>query len=179
MANKKVLVCIDIQNDFISGSLRNDEAFKRIPNIVYKIKEFKGDYIFVTRDTHQKNYLKTNEGKYLPVEHCIEGTPGWELDWQVKEALEKKTCPVKYINKPTFGSFELVDEISKIEGELDIEIIGFVSSICVVSNALLLKAKLYDRANISVISSCTAGLNDKNNEAAFETMRSCQINIIG
>ena len=88
--SKKILVVVDVQNDFIDGSLRNDEAINKIPNIVKKINEFNGDYIFVTRDTHDYDYMTTNEGKYLPVAHCIKNTDGWYINSDVLAALHKK-----------------------------------------------------------------------------------------
>ena len=149
MSKKKILVIIDFQNDFIDGSLKNEEAIKAVPNIVKKINDFDGDYIFVTMDTHDENYLNTNEGKMLPVKHCIKDTHGWQLNPDIKDALiyadVYKNQNVMYFNKPTFGSqrmAEFLEMDEEFEGNLDIEIIGFVSSICVISNALLLKTFL-------------------------------------
>lgn len=179
----KVLVIVDPQVDFITGSLANEAAEKKVPNIVNKIKSFDGEYIFVTRDTHDEEYLKSKEGKELPIEHCIFKTDGWFIDKRIAEALQSHELletgiMVHYVNKPTFGSTELMEKLRNISGEIDIEIVGFVSSICVITNALLLKTALYDRANISVDANCIAGLNDSNNEAAIEVMKSCQINVI-
>ena len=184
---KKILIVVDCQNDFITGSLRNEEAIKAIPNIVNKINEFNGDLILVTMDTHGENYLKTNEGIKLPVEHCIKGTNGWELNEDVKKAINRaegrnKGNRVVYFEKPTFGSNALAEFLNTAEicknGELDIEIIGFCTDICVVSNALLIKAATYNRANITVDSSCCAGVTPETHNAAISTMTMCQINII-
>lgn len=181
--NKKILVVVDVQNDFIDGSLHNDEAINKIPNIVKKINEFNGDYIFVTRDTHDYDYMTTNEGKYLPVAHCIKNTDGWYINPEVLAALHKKelqddACIIQYIDKPTFGSYDLVTCIKNIDGDLDIEFVGFCTDICVVSNVLLVKAAVYDRATIVVDSDCCAGVTVESHEAALTTMRMCQVNII-
>lgn len=179
----KVLVIVDPQVDFITGSLANEAADKKVPNIVNKIKSFDGEYIFATRDTHDEDYLKSKEGKELPIEHCIFKTDGWFIDSRIAEALQSHELHetgimVHYINKPTFGSTELMEKLRNISGKIDVEIVGFVSSICVITNALLLKTALYDRANIIVDANCIAGLNDFNNQAAIEVMKSCQINVI-
>jgi nicotinamidase-related amidase len=184
----KILVVVDVQNDFVDGSLRNEEAIKKIPNIVKKIEEFNGNYIFVTRDTHFPNYLESNEGKHLPVVHCVNGTDGWFINADVAKALHAKelsedTCIISYINKPTFGSTDLVEKIKSIminlkENEIELEFIGFCTDICVVSNVLLCKANFYETANIIVDSSCCAGVTPESHEAALTTMRMCQIDII-
>lgn len=187
MEKKKILVVVDVQNDFIDGSLRNEDAIKTVPNIVKKINEFNGDLILVTMDTHGEDYLKTNEGIKLPVEHCIKGTKGWELNEDVKKAINlaegrNKGNRVVYFEKPTFGSETLSEFLNTAEicknGELDIEIIGFCTDICVVSNALLIKAAVYDRATITVDSSCCAGVTPETHNAAISTMKMCQINVI-
>lgn len=181
----KILVVIDAQVDFITGALRNEEAIKAVPNIVNKINNFDGDYIFVTMDTHNEDYLNSKEGKKLPVKHCVKGTDGWKLQEDIKKALldfdakEKKN--VMYFYKPTFGSIDLqnfVEMDEEFEGELEIEYVGFCTDICVVSNVLMEKALLYDRANITVDASCCAGVTPEKHKAALETMKSCQINVI-
>ena len=156
---KKILVVVDAQNDFIDGSLRNEEAIKAIPALVEKIRSFDGDVIFVTKDTHGEDYMDTPEGKKLPVVHCVKGTPGWEINKEVSAALSDSKADVRFIEKPTFGSYELVNDLRELCSEgADIEFIGFCTDICVVSNALLVKAALYDKAKISVDSSCCAGV---------------------
>ena len=178
----KILIVVDAQNDFIDGSLANPVAQKRVGNIAKKISEFKGDFIYVTRDTHEENYLKTKEGEKLPVVHCVKGTEGWLLNKEVSEALIHhdvgETQTVMYLNKPTFGSTELAKSIKKLDGELDIEIVGFCTDICVVSNALLIKAAVYDRATITVDASCCAGVTPESHNAALLTMKMCQINVV-
>lgn len=188
MEKNKILCVIDTQNDFIYGSLRNEEAINAVPNIIEKINNFDGSQIYVTMDTHKHDYLTTQEGFYLPVEHCIKATPGWCIENGIKQALdaaEERNITVTYIEKPTFGSFDLIEEISNNNpGErgkkfhLNIELIGFCTDICVISNALLLKAKFYNVADITVDASCCAGVTPESHKAALTTMKSCQINVI-
>ena len=171
---RKILIVVDMQKDFVDGALGTAEAVAIVPAVVEKIKEYKKEDIFVTRDTHQKDYLSTQEGCNLPVEHCIEGTPGWELDSKVAEAVSGAAV----VNKPTFGSTALVDMVKKIaeKEDISIELIGLCTDICVVSNALLLKAAMPE-VEISVDASCCAGVTPEKHEAALETMRSCQIQV--
>ena len=180
---KKVLLVIDAQVDFITGSLRNEEAIKTIPNLVKKIRNFDGDFIFATKDTHGEDYLETKEGQKLPVVHCVLGTPGWELEPNVQSALNDarlKNTYVEYIEKPTFGSFDLIETMKRliIDDEIEVEIVGYCTDICVVSNALMVKAAFYDRADITVDASCCAGVTIESNKAALETMKMCQIDVI-
>ena len=176
---KKILVVVDAQNDFIDGSLRNEEAIKAIPALVEKIRSFDGDVIFVTKDTHGEDYMDTPEGKKLPVVHCVKGTPGWEINKEVSAALSDSKADVRFIEKPTFGSYELVNDLRELCSEgADIEFIGFCTDICVVSNALLVKAALYDKAKISVDSSCCAGVTPQSHQAALTTMQMCQIDVL-
>lgn len=173
---KKILVVVDMQKDFVDGALGTEEAKKIVPAVVGKINSFDGE-IIVTYDTHSENYLNTSEGEKLPVEHCIKGTAGWSIDSEVQSALEnKKYCTVE---KLTFGSVELpavVGEITKGE-EFSIELVGLCTDICVVSNALILKAS-YPEVPITVDSSRCAGVTPETHEAALTTMKMCQINVI-
>ena len=181
MKKTKILVVVDCQNDFITGSLGNKDAVDVVPNIANRIDEFDGDYIFATMDTHDDDYLETKEGKSLPVAHCIDGTDGFEIESSVSDALtraSKKGIHVEVVWKPTFGSVVLVERIENIDGEFDIEICGFCTDICVVSNALMLKAALFDRADISVNPALCAGTTPENHKAALKVMKSCQISII-
>lgn len=184
METRKVLVVIDVQNDFITGSLRNEEAIKKVPNIVKKINEFDGDAIFYTMDTHHEGYLDTNEGKKLPVIHCVEGTEGWEIEPTVFEAIDnafKRGIQTIPISKPTFGSVELpltMHHLFPTVEKFDIEFVGFCTDICVVSNALMVKAAFYDWADIKVIEDCCAGVTPETHEAALTTMKMCQIDVI-
>ena len=181
---KRILVVIDAQNDFIDGSLRNEEAIKAIPALVKKIRSFDGDAIYVTQDTHEENYLDTPEGKKLPVVHCVKGTDGWKINPNVQAALTDaslRNIDVTYVEKPTFGSYDLVsmleEDIEYFDDELDIEFVGFCTDICVVSNVLLAKAAFYDVAKISVDSACCAGVTPESHEAALTTMRMCQVDV--
>ena len=170
----KVLVVVDMQRDFITGALGSKEAQTIVPNVVKKIKEWNGP-IVVTKDTHSNNYLETREGKYLPVAHCIKDTDGWELHEDIVEALDGKD--VIYINKPTFGSTYLPIVLEElIDKDTTIEIVGLCTDICVVSNALLLKANFIE-TDISVIENCCAGVTPESHQAALTTMKMCQINV--
>ena len=173
---KHFLVVVDMQKDFVDGSLGTKEAQAIIPAVVEKIRSFDGE-LFVTYDTHFEDYLETAEGRKLPVPHCIYGSPGWELNESVAEAVE--ALPHVKIQKYTFGSTTLPHLMQEFaDGEdFSIELIGLCTDICVVSNALLLKAH-FPEAPISVDSSCCAGVTPALHEAALQTMRSCQIDII-
>ena len=171
----KILIVVDMQNDFIDGSLGTAEALSIVDNVVSKIKNFNGD-IIVTYDTHQNNYLETQEGKNLPVPHCIKGTEGWELNAKVLKALEGK----KYhaVEKPTFGSVDLIEYLKANYdcNNIEIELVGLCTDICVISNALLLKAN-FTETKISVDSSCCAGVTVDSHNAALTSMKMCQINV--
>ncbi len=172
---KKLLIVVDMQNDFVDGALGSAEAVAIVLNVVDKILSHDGDVI-VTYDTHAENYSDTQEGKKLPVSHCIKGTYGWELNAKVAEALTGKN--VKVIEKPTFGSTELPEYIRANYREIpDMELVGLCTDICVVSNALLLKANFLD-AEVSVDSSCCAGVTRDSHDAALLTMKMCQINVV-
>ena len=166
----KTLIVIDMQNDFIDGSLGTKEAQAIVLNVAKKIKEYKdrGDKIIFTRDTHDTNYLNTPEGKKLPVEHCIYGTHGWKI----ADGLEVENC--YYVDKPTFEWTHWNDLIF----EDDIELVGLCTDICVVSNALILKA-MFPNADITVDASCCAGVTPDTHNAALATMKMCQIEVIG
>ncbi len=172
---KHFLVVVDMQKDFVDGALGTKEAEAIVPNVVKKIESFDGE-IFATMDTHYENYLNTAEGRHLPVPHCIKGTDGWQLDKAVAAALEKKGYTA--VEKTTFGSTMLPNNLMKSAGGFDftVELIGLCTDICVVSNALLLKA-IFQEIDISVDSACCAGVTPEKHEAALETMRSCQIDV--
>ena len=174
---KQFLVVVDMQKDFVNGSLGTKEAEAIVPAVIEKIRSFEGD-IFVTYDTHFEDYLSTAEGKKLPVEHCIYGTPGWELEEQVGEVIEE--LPHFKVQKYTFGSETLPHLMTEVaDGEdFSIELIGLCTDICVVSNALILKAH-FPEAPISVDASCCAGVTPELHEAALRTMQSCQIDVNG
>lgn len=164
---KKTLIVVDMQKDFIDGALGTKEAVAIVENVKKKIAEYQanGDEIIFTRDTHQRDYLDTNEGKYLPVEHCIEGTEGWQI-W---EGLEVPGAI--YVDKPTFGYLNWVDY--KLES---VELVGLCTDICVVSNALIIKAQ-YPEIRVSVDASCCAGVTPESHEAALVTMKMCQVEV--
>ena len=171
---KKILIVVDMQNDFVDGALGSKEAQAIVDNVVKKIENFDGE-IYVTYDTHFEGYMETNEGKNLPVVHCVRDTDGWKLNKKVYEALSKKESYTE-IEKITFGSIDLPFVLAE-ENEMDdaqIELIGLCTDICVVSNALILKANFPD-IDIFVDSSCCAGVTPEKHQAALETMRSCQI----
>lgn len=172
---KKVLIVVDMQKDFVDGALGTKEAVDIVDKVVAKIKGFDGD-IIATYDTHGENYMDTQEGKKLPVPHCIKGAEGWKLDKKVQAALDEKGFAEVY--KPTFGSVELVEMIRKYDIEsTQIQLIGLCTDICVVSNALLLKAN-FPEMNISVDAACCAGVTPEKHLAALETMSSCQIEVL-
>lgn len=165
---KKTLIVVDMQNDFIDMALGTKEAVAIVPNVINKIKSYidNGDEVIFTRDTHQTDYLSTPEGIKLPVEHCIEGTKGWEI----YDGVYADGC--KVINKPNFGwpnwSSETLEEV---------ELVGLCTDICVVSNALIIKATFPD-IKVSVDSTCCAGVTPETHEAALTTMKMCQIDVI-
>lgn len=167
---KKVLVVIDMQNDFITGSLANPEAEKIVSPIAQYIKNFDGD-VYVTKDTHDSNYLSTAEGKALPIVHCIEGSKGWELAKDIYLAIKGRENR-RFLNKKTFGL------VNFGWGEYDeYELVGTCTDICVVSNALIIKAK-HPEATVKVISSMCAGTTVEKHNEALDVMRSCQIEVI-
>lgn len=172
----KLLVVVDMQNDFIDGALGSDEAVKIVDNVCEKINNFDGDIVY-TMDTHSKDYLSTSEGKKLPVEHCITGTDGWQLNCSVENALKKKGAYDKRYMKNTFGSILLAEDLSKAYALKEITIIGLCTDICVISNALLLKAYMPE-VKISVDGSCCAGVTPESHENALSAMKMCQIDII-
>lgn len=172
---KHFLVIVDIQKDFVDGALGTKEAQAMVPLAAETIAAFDGE-IFVTYDTHFENYLDTAEGKKLPVKHCVKGTPGWELDAAIAKALEGKGyTPVE---KLTFGSVKLPELIRAAAGEADFDItlLGLCTDICVVSNALILKANFPEK-EIAVLSSCCAGVTPESHAAALTTMAMCQIHV--
>ena len=179
---KKYLIVVDMQKDFVNKALGTKEAEAILPAVVKKVQNFDGEIIF-TRDTHFEDYLNTSEGKLLPVEHCIKGTDGWEIVDELEEIRVSKAC-VTY-DKITFGCRELAQDMLRIQEEgvasnqfdqsiQSIELIGLCTDICVVSNALLLKAFLPE-VEIKVDAACCAGVTPEKHKAALETMSSCQI----
>lgn len=173
---KKFLIVVDMQKDFVDGALGTPEAVAIVDNVVNKINSFDGN-IIVTYDTHLEDYMDTREGKNLPVPHCIKETDGWKLDAKVQDALLGK----EYIEleKPTFGSILLPEIIEDLAGEeeFEVELIGLCTDICVVSNAMVLKAH-YPEVDIKVDASCCAGVTPATHDAALLTMKMCQIEVV-
>ncbi|MBQ9990659.1 MAG: cysteine hydrolase [Lachnospiraceae bacterium] len=166
---KKTLIVVDMQKDFIDGALGTKEAVAIVPRVKEKIKEYQetGGEIIFTRDTHHEDYLNSNEGKYLPVEHCVEGTAGW----MVWEGLEVPGAI--YVDKPNFG----YPDWKNYDLE-EVELIGLCTDICVVSNALIIKA-LYPEIRVAVDAACCAGVTPESHRAALLTMKMCQVEILG
>lgn len=171
---KKILVVVDMQNDFIDGALGTREAEAILENVAAKIKEYPQDCIYATRDTHDSDYLKTSEGKYLPVEHCIKGTYGWEIRREIAEAMPEAVI----IDKPAFGSEELTARLreERKQQEIEVELIGLCTDICVVTNALLIKTALPETV-VKVDASCCAGVTPESHNAALLTMKMCQVEV--
>ena len=171
-----ILVAVDIQKDFVDGALGTAEAVAMVEKAAKKIREFEGK-IFVTYDTHFENYMQTAEGKKLPVIHCVKGTAGWALDKNIANALKDKEFTA--VEKLTFGSTNLPLLIKEAVGDedFDITLIGLCTDICVVSNALILKANFPEK-EIYVDAACCAGVTVDTHNAALNTMKMCQINII-
>lgn len=168
-----ILIVVDMQNDFIDGALGTKEAVEIVPNVKKKIAEFNGK-VFFTRDTHFENYLQTQEGKNLPVPHCIKGTPGWEIRPEL-DAL-RRTEP---IDKLTFGSSELGSILVKENRDNPINsitLIGLCTDICVISNAMIAKAFLPE-VPIVVDAKCCAGVTPESHQNALSAMKMCQIRI--
>ena len=165
----KTLIVVDMQNDFIDGSLGTKEAQAIVPRVKAKIEEYmaRGDRVIFTQDTHETNYLQTNEGRNLPVEHCISGTHGW----MIRPELDRPDCD--HIRKPTFG---FLDWNKMYSFDDDIEIVGLCTGICVISNALILKA-MFPEIKISVLADCCACVTPQSHDAALQTMKMCQIDI--
>ena len=168
---EKILIVVDMQKDFVDGSLGTKEAQAIVPAVAEKARGFDGRVIF-TRDTHQPDYLNTQEGRNLPVVHCVEGTEGWQI------VPELRDCAADVVDKPTFGSTALAGRLKAMEDDIEsIELVGLCTDICVVSNALLLKAAMPE-VPIRVDSRCCAGVTPEKHAAALETMRSCQIEVL-
>ena len=169
----KLLAVIDMQNDFIDGALGTKEAEAIVQNVAAKIEAYRaeGQTVVFTRDTHGADYLETQEGRHLPVVHCVEGTRGW----RISDRLNTDGAPI--FNKSAFGSAALADYAASLTGLEEIEVIGLCTDICVISNVILLKAALPE-TKITVDSSCCAGVTPESHENALNAMRMCQVCII-
>lgn len=177
---KKLLIVVDMQNDFISGALGSAQAQAIVPKVLAKVESYvnAGDIICFTRDTHRPDYLQTQEGKNLPVEHCIVGTQGYEIVDCLKSYI---TEFVDVIDKPAFGSFKLTDVVAEhvtTNNVTEIELVGLCTDICVVSNALLVKARLPE-IPVVVDAACCAGVTEESHKAALLVMKMCQVKVVG
>lgn len=166
----KLLIVVDMQKDFIDGALGTSQAVAIVPKVREKIEAYRaaGDMVIFTRDTHGENYLTTQEGRNLPVVHCVKGTPGWGI------AAELPVGDSAVVDKPTFGSVSLAHRVARLEGLEAIELVGLCTDICVISNALLLKATLPELP-ISVDAACCAGVTPESHQNALAAMKMCQI----
>lgn len=166
----KLLIVVDMQKDFIDGALGTSQAVAIVPKVREKIEAYRaaGDMVIFTRDTHGENYLTTQEGRNLPVVHCVKGTPGWGI------AAELPVGDSAVVDKPTFGSVSLAHRVARLEGLEAIELVGLCTDICVISNALLLKVTLPELP-ISVDAACCAGVTPESHKNALAAMKMCQI----
>lgn len=170
-----ILIVVDMQNDFVDGVLGSPEAIGILPAVADKIKKHEGKIIY-TRDTHTEDYMNTREGKYLPVPHCIKGTHGWEIKDEAWTAAEGKAA-VSVIDKPTFGSIELAERMVRLHADHPVDrvtLIGVCTDICVISNAMLIKASLPE-IDVAVDAACCAGVTPASHENALAAMKACQI----
>ena len=184
---KKILFVIDMQKDFIDGTLGSEDARLIVPNVVKLINDFRKDnpngMIFSTIDTHDENYLKTLEGKKLPISHCIRNTEGWKLNKDVKEEIEKHPNHlIKYFYKNSFGSIDMVKEASlylwnNIDSDDECIVVGLCTDICVISNVLLLRAK-FPYLKITCYEKCCAGTSKEAHNAAKLIMKVNQIDVV-
>lgn len=179
----RALIVVDFQNDFITGSLGTPEATSIVEGVKALVLEGEYDVVVFTKDTHHEGYLETMEGKLLPVEHCIAGTRGHDI----YEDLDRAFPGIYVVEKETFGSDALVNLIETkaldyakrhVWCGLDIDIVGLCTDICIVTNALLLKTRFYDEADINVIADCCSGTTPEKHEAALSILESCQVNVV-
>lgn len=172
----RVLIVVDMQNDFIDGVLGTREAMAIVPHVKKKIEAYRAEdaTVIFTRDTHGEDYLDTQEGRKLPVEHCIRGTHGWELSKKLD------TVDSEIIDKPTFGSYELIERLAKLDVETpleSVELVGLCTDICVISNAMLVKNR-FPELQVIVDAACCAGVMPETHQTALRAMDLCQIEIL-
>ena len=163
---KEALIIVDMQKDFVDGALGTSEAVAIVPKLVEKLSKTSKD-LFFTQDTHFENYLQTQEGKFLPVEHCIKNSEGWQIIPELDPFVKKA---VRIVEKNSFGSMELPKFLSDYDS---FELVGLCTDICVISNAMILKAA-YPEKPISIDSKCCAGVSIESHERALESMKTCQ-----
>ncbi len=171
---KHVLAVIDMQNDFIDGALGTKEAEAVVDKVAVQIREFDGEVVY-TRDTHFEGYLETQEGKKLPVPHCIKDTDGWQIRTQVSQAGNEDA---KVFDKLTFGSVELAEYLKAMPDLESVTLIGLCTDICVISNALVIKAFLPE-VTVRVNADCCAGVTPESHKNALEAMKMCQVEVVG
>lgn len=172
---KNVLVIVDMQNDFVSKALANYKGEEVVKNIIKEINSGCYDFIALTRDSHFDNYLQTLEGKNLPIPHCIKNTTGWEIDSRIYQAVKDSLIEHKMYDKKTFGSFSLPFELDIYANEIkSITVVGLCTDICVVSNALILRAQL-PNTEIYYVEEACSGTSEEKHKAALAVMESCQI----
>jgi len=171
---KKILVVIDMQNDFINGSLGTKEAVEIVPKVIEKIKKYKKENVYATRDTHDKNYLNSLEGKHLPIVHCLKNTVGWEIQKDIASMIDVKNI----FDKPCFGSIKLAQHLTKINEKepIEVELVGLCTDICVIANAVIIKSYLINTP-VSVDSNCCAGVSKESHKRALKSMQTLQVDI--
>ena len=173
----KALIVVDMQNDFITGALANTEGQKIVGKIADLVRTFDGD-IIATRDTHTEEYMNTQEGRRLPVPHCIKGTEGWKIVPEIQKALDERAADgiVSYIDKYTFGSTELGSLIAQ-KNYTDVTLVGVCTDICVISNALVIKANALE-TNVTVLKDLCAGVTPESHNTALNAMAGCQVDVV-
>lgn len=169
---RKVIVVIDMQNDFIDGALGTKEAQVMLPHLVAKLEREKDALLIFTQDTHSKNYMETQEGRNLPVPHCIKPEKGWEIAPSLQPFVKKAAA---VIEKPAFGSLELPKAVAKLHPD-EVELVGLCTDICVISNAMILKAA-FPELPVAVDASCCAGVTPASHDNALQAMKMCQVDI--
>ncbi len=169
---RKVIVVIDMQNDFIDGALGTKEAQAMLPHLVAKLEREKDALLIFTQDTHSKNYMETQEGRNLPVLHCIKPEKGWEIAPSLQPFVKKAAA---VIEKPAFGSLELPKAVAKLHPD-EVELVGLCTDICVISNAMILKAA-FPELPVAVDASCCAGVTPASHDNALQAMKMCQVDI--
>lgn len=170
---KNVLAVIDMQNDFIDGTLGTKEAEAIVERVAEQIRDFDGQVVY-TRDTHFEDYLNTQEGEKLPVTHCIKGTKGWQIQADLMALQDEDT---RIFDKLTFGSVELAQYLKEIEDLESVTLIGLCTDICVISNAMVIKAFMPE-VTVKVKADCCAGVTPQSHDNALEAMKMCQIEIL-
>lgn len=169
---RKVIVVIDMQNDFIDGALGTKEAQAMLPHLVAKLEREKDALLIFTQDTHSKNYMETQEGRNLPVLHCIKPEKGWEIAPSLQPFVKKAAA---VIEKPAFGSLELPKAVAKLRPD-EVELVGLCTDICVISNAMILKTA-FPELPVAVDASCCAGVTPASHDNALQAMKMCQVDI--